>query len=119
MTRVLIIYENIPESTDLFIVDANESELADLKLCHGNYTNAVDNEEIEKALSRVDARLGSKDSAIAENTAWCGIDPNDVAKWNFPAIERYDPIYIKRFWYRYDSGYRFCDVVNVIRSCLS
>ena len=48
MTRVLIIYENIPESTDLFIVDANESELADLKLCHGNYTNAVDNEEIEK-----------------------------------------------------------------------
>ncbi|HHK5661561.1 TPA: hypothetical protein ACQVJ5_003939 [Serratia marcescens] len=97
MTRVLIIYENIPESTDLFIVDANESELADLKLCHGNYTNAVDNEEIEKALSRVDARLGSKDSAIAENTARCGIDPNDVAKWNFPAIERYDPIYIKDF----------------------
>ncbi|MDR8480293.1 hypothetical protein ACUNE0_23290 [Serratia sp. IR-2025] len=99
MTKVLIIYESIPESTNLFIVAANESELADLKLCHGNYTNAVDNEEIEKALSRVDARLGSKDSAIPENISWCGIDPKDVAKWNFPAIEieNHGPIYIKDF----------------------
>lgn len=36
VTKVLIVYENIPESTDLFIVDANECEVKDLELSHGN-----------------------------------------------------------------------------------
>ncbi|MBJ8812626.1 hypothetical protein I5378_21785, partial [Citrobacter koseri] len=56
--KVLIIFENVPETTDLFIVDADENELNDLRLSHGNYINSVDNEEIENAISRVNLRLG-------------------------------------------------------------
>jgi hypothetical protein len=51
--KVLIVFENVPETTDLFIVEANEEDLKDLRLSHGNYINSVDNEDIENAISRV------------------------------------------------------------------
>lgn len=38
--KVLMVYENVPESTEIYIFDANEDEVNDLKLSHGNYTNA-------------------------------------------------------------------------------
>ncbi len=49
--KVLMVYENVPESTEIYIFDANEDEVNDLKLSHGNYTNANCDESIEKALS--------------------------------------------------------------------
>lgn len=46
--KVLMVYENVPESTEIYIFDANEDEVNDLKLSHGNYTNANCDESIEK-----------------------------------------------------------------------
>lgn len=90
--RVLIVYENIPESTDMFIVDAHGQELEDLRMAHGNYVNAIDNEETEKAMARISLRLGSKESDNAKIREWCGLEESDVAMWEFTGLTNPEPI---------------------------
>lgn len=80
--KVLIVYENIPESTDTFIVEANEAEVADLKLAHGNYVNVSEGEDIEAAMHRISLRLGSEEYTTAEDCAACQLAEADIAKWN-------------------------------------
>lgn len=80
--KVLIVYENIPESTDTFIVEANEAEVADLKLAHGNYVNVSEGEDIEAAMHRISLRLGSEQYATADDCEACNLNVADIAKWN-------------------------------------
>lgn len=40
--KILIIYEEVPESTKLFLLDVSEQEYEWIKLCHGHYVNTVD-----------------------------------------------------------------------------
>lgn len=80
--KVLIVYENIPESTDTFVVEANEAEVADLKLAHGNYVNVSEGENIEAAMHRISLRLGSEEYADADDCAACNLAREDAAKWN-------------------------------------
>lgn len=90
--RVLIVYENIPESTDMFIVDAHGQELEDLRMAHGNYINAIDNDDIEKAMARISLRLGTKESDNPETREWCGLKESDVAMWQFTGLTNPEPI---------------------------
>lgn len=92
--KVLIVFENIPETTDLFIVDANDEELNDLRLSHGNYINSVDNDDIENAISRVNLRLGSPGDYSAEAADECGLSHEDVGKWDGSAVDNGEPILV-------------------------
>lgn len=84
--KVLIVYENIPESTDTFIVEADEAEVRDLKLAHGNYVNVSEGEDVEAAMHRISLRLGSEEYATAEDCAACNLDVGDAAKWNGSSV---------------------------------
>lgn len=92
--KVLIIFENVPETTDLFIVDADENELNDLRLSHGNYINSVDNEEIENAISRVNLRLGNSGDYANDAADECGLKIEDIGKWNGSGIDKSEPVLV-------------------------
>lgn len=92
--KVLIVFENVPETTDLFIVEANEEDLKDLRLSHGNYINSVDNEDIENAISRVNLRLGSPNDYSAKAATECGLAHEEVGKWDGSAVDTGEPILV-------------------------
>lgn len=95
--KVLIVYENIPESTDMFVVEANDNELCDLRLAHGNYSNAVDNDDVEQALSRVLIRISDTRDVDDEWLAYCGAQEADIGKWLPGKIDMKDPVDIAGF----------------------
>lgn len=93
--KVLIIYENIPESTDIFVVDADDSEISDLNLCHRNYINVSEGDGVEMAMDRVSLRLGSAENITQEDCERCLLALSDAAKWNKCIIDSDKPINIK------------------------
>lgn len=91
--KVLIVYENIPESTDMFIVEANERDLFDLKLSHGNYANACDNDDIEQAMARLSIRLADE-KPFPDTVEWCGSQAEDIGKWSGCKVDGSSPVIV-------------------------
>lgn len=92
MTKVLIIYEIIPETTEFFLVDADDTEVSELKICHGHYINVVDNENIEKALCRLSLRISKPDHVDAESLALSGLEPDKASVWQGCQLPITEPI---------------------------
>lgn len=92
--KVLIVYESIPESTDLYIVDASESEVEFLKLCHGNYQNVADDEKIVDALDKLFILLGSPEWMDQEDCERLMIPVADASKWHGCKFESSEQINI-------------------------
>ncbi len=61
MSRVLVVFENVPERTDFYALDATPTELEKLKLCHGNFINLDCGEESEDELNWLSTRLVEPD----------------------------------------------------------
>lgn len=106
--KVLMVYENVPESTDIYVFDANDDEVADLKLSHGNYTNAVDDEDIEKALSRVLVRISDPKDCDDDWLSYCGAGKADAGKWRESKVDNSTAIIVK------DSGIEMVVVAGMI-----
>ncbi len=59
--RVLVIWQEIPESTRLYIFDnPNADEMSDLERCNGNLVNATMDDEINDALERLQDKIDKR-----------------------------------------------------------
>lgn len=58
--RILIVYENVPDSTDLFVVDVTEAEWAWMRKTHLQYLNGTMPKSAEKACNQLSEWLTSK-----------------------------------------------------------
>lgn len=96
--KILIVYENIPESTDLFLCEIEEHSQIhyDLIESHKNYVNSVDNEDLDKTLMRVYYRLhGLSENEPEDEVDWCGLDHKEIGKYLNSKLDWKYPIDIK------------------------
>lgn len=74
--KVLIVYENVPESTDIYLVDIEEADWQWMKLTHGNFINASMSDEEEAACQKLNEFLENKEKytvkepVVAEGIAY-------------------------------------------------
>ena len=69
--KFLIVFEQVPETTDLFFVEATPEEEAKLNLCHKHYMNNGEDDEVEEALEWLNNRLAVEDWLAGK---WGGVD---------------------------------------------
>ena len=96
--KILIIYENIPESTDYFICDVepDSQDLLDFKWSHHNYVNDVDNEGLDKVLMRVYYRLyGLSEGEPLYAVDWCHIENQEIGKYKNSKLDIKDMLDVK------------------------
>ena len=56
--KVLLVWEFIPEETEVYILDLNDKELKTIKKCHGQFINLTNNKKgSEKALDWLNEKL--------------------------------------------------------------
>jgi len=60
--KVLVVYENVPESTDFYSMEVNDGELKKLRLCHGYYINGEMPPASEKACNWLSTFLEGKEN---------------------------------------------------------
>jgi hypothetical protein len=60
MPKVLIVYENIPESTDLYLLNVSEDDLKWMSKCHRHFINFEMPEDAEKACQKLSDYLEGK-----------------------------------------------------------
>lgn len=62
--RVLVVYQNVPESVDWIVIEApTADELADLTLAHGYLVNMCEvPDDAEAAMTRISARLAEREA---------------------------------------------------------
>lgn len=95
--KFLIIYENVPETTDLFVVETSDSEeIKDLRVIHGHYINAEENEEILDTCTRWYYKLyGETTWADKEEYSKYGVQDNEVGKYFKNKIDSKEMISVK------------------------
>lgn len=80
--KVLVIYNNIPESTNVHVIDAEGEDLEILKTCHNCYVNAGDmTNEQEKATDRLNFFLSNPEYVNDEFSKQVGLPVEQGAKW--------------------------------------
>lgn len=58
--KILLVWENIPEETRVYVLDVSEEELPKIASCHGRYGGQVGNtQEYDDAISALSDRLRS------------------------------------------------------------
>lgn len=83
--NVLLIWENVPESTDAYLIkDVSEEDLTRLQLAHGQLINNCDDEGIQPALDFINLYLGPIEyiEYSREFMNEIGFDPTEYGKWN-------------------------------------
>lgn len=96
--KILIIYENIPESTDYFICDVSpdSQDLLDFKWCHHKYVNDVDNKELDKVLMRVYYRLyGLSEDEPLDEVDWCHLEYQEIGKYKNSKLDMKEMLDVK------------------------
>lgn len=58
--KVLLIYELIPESTEVYILEVSDADLKWMALCHGHYVNFEMGSRAQKACDRLSDFLVSQ-----------------------------------------------------------
>lgn len=91
MKNVLIIFEEIPENINLYLVEADEETVEILKTAHGHYVNGCNNTpEQDRAVDIVNLMLGPRTD---DNLAWAqesNIDHKYVGMYvNSNLVEKY------------------------------
>jgi len=84
MKNVLVIYETVPEKTEMFLVNANIHDEQFLNLAHGNYINIECDDAVEKAMDAISLFLGSPNEiseSDREAAIECGIAIEEIGKW--------------------------------------
>jgi len=95
--KILIIYENIPETTDLFVLETSDSEeIKNLGIIHGHYINAEENEEILDNCTQWYYKLyGETTWADKEEYSKYGVQDNEVGKYFKNKIDYQDILDVK------------------------
>lgn len=84
--KVLIIYENIPYSTEMYIVDAEADDLKDLFLAHRNYVNDC-SEDSESAVDKITAYLHEENWCLSEFA-----DEDKIGQWVNCRVDSQNPV---------------------------
>ena len=80
--KVLVIYNNIPESTNVHVIDAEGEDLEILKTCHNCYVNAgYMTDEQEKATDRLNFFLSNPEYIDDEFSKQVGLPIEQWGKW--------------------------------------
>ncbi len=80
--KVLVVYQNIPESTNLHIIDAEGRDLEILKNCHGCFVNSGElSEEQEAATSALNFYLSPLEYIDADFAESVGLSIEEGGKW--------------------------------------
>lgn len=96
--KVLVIYQNIPESTNVHIIDADGDDLEILKTCHNCYVNAGDmTEEQEKATDKLNFFLSKPEYIDEEFANMVGMPVRDGAKWWGTTLDDSKPIDLSKY----------------------
>lgn len=85
MKNVLIVYEMVPETTEMYLVQANDTDQRFLDLAHGNYVNAECDECTQKAMDAINLFLGSPKDITESDREYaieCGILLEEIGKWH-------------------------------------
>lgn len=94
MKKVLVIYENVPETTNLYLLDVEEDTFNIMKLCHGHYINGNDeNEEIHRAINILSLMLGPRTDDNLQWAAEMSIPHELVGMYSGTEITGKGPIY--------------------------
>lgn len=96
--KILVVYENIPETTDTFVCEVENGSQTHLDLIasHHNYVNNVDNDDLDKTLMRVYYCLhGLSENEPEDEVDWCGLDYKEIGKYLNSKLDWKYPIDIK------------------------
>ena len=77
--KVLVVYENIPESTDFYLLEVSESDWVWMRKCHGRFMNVEGSENIQSELNKLYRRL-EKETKLDYYHA----EPFDLGKLGLP-----------------------------------
>ena len=61
MAKILIVYENVPESTDIFKLEVSEEQRELFVKCHGHYINSRMPEDAQQACDALSVFLEGKE----------------------------------------------------------
>lgn len=96
--KVLVIYQNIPESTNIHIIDADGDDLEILKICHNCYVNGGDmTEEQEKATDKLNFFLSKPEYIDEAFATMVGLPVREGAKWWGTVLEDSKPIDLSKY----------------------
>lgn len=95
--KFLVIYENVPETTDSFVIETfDQVEINTLKLIHGHYINNEENEVILDICTQWYYKLYGEDRwANKEEYSKCGVEDADVGKYFKNKIDSKEMISVK------------------------
>lgn len=95
--KVLVVYQNIPESTNVHIIDADGEDLEILKTCHNCYVNAGDmTDEQEKATEKLNFFLSNPQYIYADFANDVGLPIEQGAKWHGTMLQDDKPIDVSK-----------------------
>jgi len=93
MKNVLVIYENIPESSEMYLVQADEETVEILKKCHGIYVNNNDDTtETQDATTKLSLMLGTRSDDNLEWAANVGVPHQLVGMFSNCAVMSENPL---------------------------
>lgn len=93
MKNVLVIYEMIPETTELYLLKADDDILEILKTCHGRYVNSNDDEEgVSRALNILSLMLGARTDDNLEWASNMNIPHEYVGMFKDTSVMSKDPL---------------------------
>lgn len=61
MKNIIIVYENVPEQTDLYLLEVEDKDFTWMQKCHGHYLNTELTAGAEAACSRLSQYLVGKE----------------------------------------------------------
>lgn len=75
MSKILVVYELIPEDVEFYLVETEDQEVIDiLKKCHLNYLNYSCTPEVQTALEKLNYMLGPRDDLNLQQSEEEGYD---------------------------------------------
>ena len=96
--KVLVIYQNIPESTNVHIIEADGEDLEILKKCHNCYVNAGDmTDEQEKATDKLNFFLSKPEYIDEEFANQVALPVGEGAKWWGTMMDDSNPIDLSKY----------------------
>ncbi|WP_186239470.1 hypothetical protein [Burkholderia gladioli] len=89
--RVLLVYQNVPESVDWFVVtDPSVEDLNILHLAHGCFINASNSEETDLALDKISEFLCDPSRKYIYSADYLEKAGSDFGKWHSSKVEESD-----------------------------
>ncbi|QDH49185.1 hypothetical protein PHYNN_62 [Pantoea phage Phynn] len=91
MSKILIVYELIPEDVEFYLVDTEDKEVIDIvKKCHMHYLNYEASHDVQQALEALNLMLGERDECNIKSAEEIQIDTRFVGLLRGCKVEKSD-----------------------------